>query len=253
MKYSPTYIAIAMLPLCVAFNTQAKILNQNTSIGFGGRAHIGNDHVASNKNSFVAIFAKHSLKADWGQLSVKAKYENPFSLKETRYEGKSAITAFKTYADLYYNIGDYGSSLWWEEFSVSTNSMVEVTNMLGGAYAYRFGKLNTRFGFGLGHSMGHTPKDEFDGLAFYGTKVELSYPLNPNISTFVMVESRWDRDQDWQNTYGWDEDHGHHGLIGAAYKVTPNVNVSLAYHKLIEWGGYEEDGDAIDLNISYRF
>ncbi|WOT05812.1 hypothetical protein [Shewanella youngdeokensis] len=243
--------SVAVLAVLLSTSAQAEVLKRDTSIGIGGRIHMGTDAKASNMANFFALSAKHKVAADWGQLALKAKYENPFGLKDHRYTG-DALISFKTYADLYVHLGDSNFQLWWDEFSTGSTKIVEFTNLGGVAYHNSIGKLKYKIGAGAAYSMGHTPKASFNGPSYIGTRLDLIYPINKKLVAFAMYDSRWDRDEDFNDVYNWDKDHGHHAMLGGKYRFNDKFDLAVVYHHFNEMGGYNENGESIDLNFSYH-
>ncbi|QIZ78152.1 hypothetical protein [Ferrimonas lipolytica] len=247
-------IALALAVLAPFSIAQAEIIKQTNSVGVGYRAHLGDDADKSNKNDYVVLTAKHKTITDWGLVSLAARYENPFTLEADKPNGKSAVETFKTFADVYYKLGDGSTQLWWDWYSSANQNITEVTNTLGLAYSAKIGKLKLKAGAGLPYSVGHSPLRSYDvmlGAAI--TRFEFAYPLAANATVFGLADSRWDRDEDFKETFNHSEDNGHHILLGGKYQINKSINIAMVYHDYSDWGGYAKDGQAIETSVNFVF
>ncbi|WOT06860.1 hypothetical protein [Shewanella youngdeokensis] len=245
---------VAVLAALTCGTAHAKVLKADTSVAVGGRIHIGDDAQASNVPNKVVISATHQVFADWGQVYFRGRLENPFGIKDTAWQNKEATLNFQTFGDLYLNLGKTNFQFWLDESSFSNTKLHELSTLAGFSYKASLGKLNIKVGAGAAYSSGHVPyTPAFHGASYIGTRVNVLYPVNKSFLAYGMFDSRWDRDREFMDTYQWEEKHGHHIILGTKYKHTKNVSMSLSYHSFISYGGYNKDGQMVDVAVSYKF
>ncbi|WOT06633.1 hypothetical protein [Shewanella youngdeokensis] len=259
-RYILSTITLTVTALTCIAAVQAEVLKQSTSLGTGYRLQIGDDSEASNQFSFLSLALNHTTVADWGSIKVKGKMENVFQLEDEDRRGNEANVIYKTFVDTYYNISDTGIQAWWNEFSRANQKLSEFSNGLGLAYPMKLGALKVTTGVAAAYSVANSPtkadsdgNGRFVGYAFTTTRMNLSYPINNNLTAIALWEARWDRDEDFKAIFKWDESSGHHASTGLKYKFSKKMSAKAVYHYKVDWGGYDEDGQSLDVSFGYKF
>ncbi|WOT06862.1 hypothetical protein [Shewanella youngdeokensis] len=246
--------AIAVMGALTCGSAQAKVFKADTLISVGGRAHLDQNSKDSNVSNYFFLSATHQVFADWGQLFVKGRLENPFGLKDTAYFGKDAAISYQTLGDLYLNIGDSNFQFWLDESSFSNTAIHEMTTLAGAAYKMQFGKLNVKVGAGVAYAFGHVPyTPAYHGNGYIGTRINVLYPINKQFVLFGMFDSRWDRPEDYYQTFSFEEKDGHHAIAGVKYNHDKHMAFGVAYHNFKQFGGYNHDGQTVDFTLTYKF
>ncbi|WOT06861.1 hypothetical protein [Shewanella youngdeokensis] len=246
--------AVAVFGALACGSAQAKVFKADTTVTVGGRMNVGDNSKASGIANRTFLMATHQVFADWGQVFFRGRLENPFGLKDTAWEGKDAPLNYQTFGDLYLNLGKSNFQFWLDESSFSNTAIHEMSLLAGVAYKMQFGKLNVKVGSGVAYAFGHVPyTPAYHGPGFIGTRVNFVYPINKKFLAFGMMDSRWDRDEQYTSTYGWIEDDGHHLILGGKYNYNQNVSLSVSYHNFMDFGGYDRDGQTYDVALTYKF
>ncbi len=255
-----TIIVTALASVLASGTAAAEVIYNDTSVSVGYRFEVSDASEKSNLFNRTTLELTHRSGYDWGELFTKYRIEN---LGETANEaglGGDDWTNNKFFVNLYYKLGEKGTQVWFDMFTVSNHAMVETDLILGIAQKAKIGQLKLKFSVGAEYAMGHNKyfignekqgyEDGYNGIA---TRINASYNLIKNIKLFAIWDHRWGRDMDIQQIMGRDEENGYIAVVGGLYKYNDSISLSIAYAHQESWGGYNENGDNINVNLSYHF
>ncbi|QIZ75798.1 outer membrane beta-barrel protein [Ferrimonas lipolytica] len=253
MKYNK--VVSLVLAVMAVGQAQSETLKVDNNISIGYRFEVGDDSDKSNLFDRSLIQIQHRSFYDWGEVMAKYRIENLGHTEDTTPNGAEAWTNNKFFGQLYYNLGSKNTQLWFDVFTNSNDYIWETDVVLGVAQKIKLGKLNAKVAAGIEYAQGHNSvtgkrEEAMNGVA---TRISLGYPISPSIVLFSLYDARWGRELDIQSLYGRDSEDGFLAVAGLQYRFADNLDATISYQHEHDWGGYNENGNNVDITFGYHF
>lgn len=229
-------------------NLHAEVLNSNLSVATGYWIEAGSDSEASNQGDESVIIVEYRAKTDWGSSVARGLIENIGGTNES--PNGLTITTAKTFSTTFIDIDESPFSVWLDHQTVSNTKISDNHFRAGVSYAAKFGPVNFRMSLAPEYYFGHSPAGDAKGVHLFGRTV-LNYKLTDNIKQTLMFENVNFRNNDLQDSIGWQE-NGYHYMLATNIGITEKLSTNIQLHHFDSFGGYKYDGNSIFVNLSYN-
>ncbi|USD37309.1 hypothetical protein [Ferrimonas sp. SCSIO 43195] len=254
MMKKVTVITASMAALLISTTANAEIKYADNAVAVGARVEVSDASESSNQYTRNTLELIHRSGYSWGELFAKYRIEN---FGEMSDKDKVKGTTNKFIGSLYHNINHSGSQVWFDLFTSANQAINENQITLGVAQKTKIAGINIKFSVGAHAAMGHNAKNglEQSGFTYNGilTRINANYSINKNIILFGVLNTSFDRDMHVQKMFARDESTGMLAVAGAKYKFDKKLDMSVAYAHQQSWGGYNDNGDNINVAFSYHF